>query len=58
MANKINPISRDTKGETSPYVIDEWHPVQMRTPNGLSLKQNGHFTVSLFILTPFFSIGS
>ncbi|MCR1124888.1 hypothetical protein MOQ27_23025, partial [Escherichia coli] len=31
-------------------------PVQTRTPNWLSLKQNGHFIVSFFIATPVWKI--
>lgn len=52
MANKINPMNNDNQGETSPYLMVEWQPVQTRTPNWLSLKQNGHLIVSFFIATP------
>lgn len=52
MTNRAIPNIRANQGETSPYFIVELHPVQTRTPNGLSLKQNGHFIVSFVIATP------
>ena len=52
IANSTIPISKANQAETAPYLMVEWQPVQTRTPNWLSLKQNGHFIVSFVIATP------
>lgn len=56
ITNSTIPISKANQAETAPYLMVEWQPVQTRTPNGLSWKQNGHLIVSFFIATLWWKI--